>query len=73
MVQWDVRSILYGGPIELFLGPVCSLAGLTKARVCAILCGMMPIKEPLLLIRKSSHVVAAGFLSPYLCGSLPYV
>ena len=36
-------------------------------------CGMVHIKEPLLLIRKSSHVVAAGFLSHYLNGSLPYI
>ena len=33
-------------------------------------CGMMLIKEPLLLIGK---ITAAGFLSRYLNGSLPYV
>ena len=42
--------------------------------ICYPVCGMMHIKEPLLLIRKSSLiVVAAGFLSCYLNGSLPCV
>ena len=36
-------------------------------------CGMLHIKEPLLLIGKSSHVAAADFLSHYLSGPLPYV
>ena len=36
-------------------------------------CWMMHIKEPLLLIGKISHVTAAGFLSRYLSGPLPYV
>ena len=35
--------------------------------------GMMHIKEPLLLIGVSTHVAAAGFLSRYLNGLLPYV
>ena len=66
MVQWVVRSILHDGPIELFLTSV------TKAVVCAILCGMMYIKEPLLLIRKSSLCCGSRFpLS--LNGPLPYV
>ena len=38
--------------------------------MCYPVCGMMYIKEPLLLI---GNVVAVGFLSPYLSGSLPYV
>ena len=36
-------------------------------------CGMVHIKEPVLLIGKSSTVGAAGFLSRYLSGPLPYV
>ena len=36
-------------------------------------CGMMHIKESLLLFGKSSYVAAAGFLSRYLSGPLPYV
>ena len=36
-------------------------------------CGMVHIKEPLLLIGKIAHVPAAGFLSRYMNGHLPYV
>ena len=69
MVRWIVGSILYGGPIELFLVPASDL---TKAVVCGIR-GMIHIKEPLLLIGKSSPCGGSGFLSRYLCGPLPYV
>ena len=42
--------------------------------MCYPVCEMVHIKEPLLLIEKSSHVVAAaGFLSHYLSGPLPYI
>ena len=41
--------------------------------MCYPVCGMVHIKEALLLIGKSSHVAAAGFLSHYLSGPLPYV
>ena len=59
MVQWVVGSILYGGTIELFLVPASSSTnGVTKAVVCVILSGMVHIKEPLLLIGKSSLVTA---------------
>ena len=34
---------------------------------CYPVCGMMHIKEPLLLIRKSSLYGRSGFLSRYLC------
>ena len=41
----------WGGPIELFLVP----ASANKGRgMCYPVCGMMHIKEPLLLIEKSS-------------------
>ena len=50
------------------------MTGVTKAVVCVNpVCEMMHIKESLLLIGKSSHVAAAGFLSRYLSGPLPYV
>ena len=52
----------------------CSTTGLTKAVVCAILSGMVHIKEPLLLIGKSSPCGDSGFpLSLSNCGPLPYV
>ena len=63
----------WGGPIELFLVPTqCSTTGVTKTVVCVILSGMMHIKEPLLLIVKSSLCGGSGFpLS--LSDPLPYV
>ena len=36
--------------------------------ICYPVCGMMNIKEPLLLFGKSSPVVATGFLCRYLSG-----
>ena len=37
------------------------MTGVTKAVVCAILSGMVHIKEPLLLIEKSSLCGGSGF------------
>ena len=48
----------------------CSTIGVTKAVVCVILSGMMHIKEPLLLIEKSSPCGGSGLP---LSGPLPYV
>ena len=39
----------------------CSMTGVTKAVVCAILYGMVHIKEPLLLIKKSSLCGSSRF------------
>ena len=39
----------------------CSMTGVTKAMICAILSGMVHIKEPLLLIIKSSPCGGSGF------------
>ena len=41
--------------------------------ICYPVCAVMHIKEPLLLIGKRSPFAAAGFLSRYLSGPLPYV
>ena len=50
MVRWVVGSIVHGGPIELLL-----YGWYTKGRdMCYPVCGMVHIKEPLLLIEKSS-------------------
>ena len=59
----------------MFLLPIrqCSTTDVIKAVVCIILCGMMHIKEPLLLIRKSSLCGSSRFLSHYLSGPLPYI
>ena len=48
----------------------CSTTGVA---MCYSVCRMMHIKEPLLLIGKVAPVAAAGFLSRYLSGRLPYV
>ena len=40
---------------------------------CYPVCGMMHIKEPLLLIGKSSPCGDSRFVSPYPSGPLPYV
>ena len=70
----------WSGSIELFSrSNQCSTTGVTKAVVCAILCGMVHIKETLLLIGKSSPCGGSGFplslsvwsfticLTPYNC------
>ena len=45
----------------------CSMTGVTKALVCAILfVGWYIKKRTLAAFRKSNHVAAAGFLSRYL-------
>ena len=53
MVQWVVGSILHG----VYYNKGCGM--------CYPVCGMVHIKEPLLLIRKSSLCGTAGFLSHY--------
>ena len=70
MVRWIVRSILHGGVISC--SSQCSTTGVTKAVVCDILvCGMMYIKESLLLIDKSSPCGSSEFA--LLSVPLPYV
>ena len=52
----------WGEPTELFLFPASAPRLVkTKVMVCAILCGMVHIKEPLLLIEKSSPCGGSGF------------
>ena len=58
MVLWVVRSILHGGPTELFLVPDWYNK---DCGMCYPVCGVMYIKEPLLLIGKSSPCGSSGF------------
>ena len=58
MVRWVVGSILHGGPIEIFL---VTASGPKGRGMCYPVCGMMHIKEPLLLIGKSSPSGGSGF------------
>ena len=75
MRRWVVGSILHGGPIELFsFQPVLHDWYNKGCGMCYPVCGMMHIKEPLLLIGKSSPCGGSGFpLSCYLNGPLLYV
>ena len=59
----SVTPLLHGGPIELFLvSSQCSATGVTKAVVCLYpVCEMIHVKEPLLLIGKSSPCGGSGF------------
>ena len=61
----------WGGPIELFLVPACACACNKCRGMCYPVCGMMHIKEPLLLIGKSSPCGGSRFRN--LSGPLPYV
>ena len=64
MVQWVVRSILHGGPIELFsFQPVLHDCCNKGRGMYYPVCGMVHIKESLLLIGKSSPCISgSGFL-----------
>ena len=52
----------WGGPIELFLVPASAPRLRNKGRgMCYSVCGMVHIKEPLLLIGKSNPRSGSGF------------
>ena len=67
MVRWVVGSILHEeNPLSYFSFQPVIHDWCNKGRgMCYPVCGMVHIKEPLLLIGKSSPVAAAGFLSHY--------
>ena len=62
MVRWVIGSTLHGEPIELFhviaSAPRLAYKG---CGMCYPICGMIHIKEPLLLIRKSSPCDGSRF------------
>ena len=57
VVRWVVGSILHGGHIELFLRDWCNKG----CYMCYPVFGMVHIKEPLLLIGKSSPCGGSRF------------
>ena len=68
MVLWVVESILHGvDTLSYFSFQPLLHDSYNKGRgMCSPVCGMVHIKEPLLLIGKLvAYVVAAGFLSHY--------
>ena len=55
MVGWVIGSILHGGPVELFFVSASAPQLVYKGRgMCYPVCGMVHLKDPLLLIRKSN-------------------
>ena len=71
MVWWVVGSIIHWA---IFHSSQCSMTSVTKAVVCAILSvGWCTQKNPYCWSERVAHVAAAGFISCYLNGSLPYV
>ena len=67
MMRWVVRSILHGvDPLSYFSFQPVPHDWCNKGRgMCYPVCGMVHIKEPLLLIDKSSLCGGSGFLSHY--------
>ena len=63
MVRWVVGSILYGvDPLRYFsFQPVLNDWCNKDCGICYPVCGMVHIKEPLLLIEKSSPCGISGF------------
>ena len=74
MVRWVVGLIIHGvDPLSYFsFQPVLHDWCNKGCGMCHPVCGMVHIKEPLLLIGKSSLCGGKGFLSHYLSGPLPY-
>ena len=67
MVRWVVGSILHGvDPLSYFsFQPVIHDCCNKGRGMCYPVCGMVHIKEPLLLIDKSNLCGGSGFLSHY--------
>ena len=74
MVRWVVGSIIHGvDPLSYFSFQPVLHNWCKKGRGMSYpVCGMVHIKEPLLLIGKSSPCGGSGFLSHYLSGPFPY-
>ena len=75
MMRWVVGSILHGvDPLSYFLfQPVLHDLCNKGCGMCNPVCEMVHIKELLLLSERVAHVVAVGFPSYYMCGTLPCV
>ena len=69
IAQWIIGSIPHCGPIELFLYQPVFHKGYG---MCYPISGMVHIKDPVLLIRKSNPCSGdSGFPFPYLNGPIP--
>ena len=68
------HDIVFERKVGTYSKKIYTINMCSKGRgMCYPVCGMMHIKEPLLLIERVAYVAAAGFLSRYLGGPLPYV
>ena len=75
MVRWVVGSILHGGPIELFLVPG-SAPRVVQERLWYVLSCLWDGAYKRTIAtnwERVALVAAAGFLSRYLSGPLPYI
>ena len=72
MVRWVVGSIIHGvDPLSYFsFQPVLHDWCNKGHGMCYLVCGMVHIKEPLLLMIRVAYVAPAGFLSHYQSVSL---
>ena len=71
LITWGCRTkclagrkegnVLFNDALNTLFTVIWRQTGVTKAVVCAILSGMVHIKEPLLLIEKSSPCGGSGF------------
>ena len=74
LVQWAVGSILLGRLIDpFFRSNHCFTTGVSNVMVCTILSVGSYIKDPLLLIEKSSPCSGGSGLPLLPSGHLPYV
>ena len=75
MVRWVIESILHEvDPVSYFLFQPVLHDWRNKGRgMCYPVCGMVHIKEPLLLIDKNSLCGSSRFPLSYLSGPLTYV
>ena len=75
MVRWVVGSILHGGPIELFLVPASDPRQVQQMPWYVIYCLWDGAYKITFAVNSErvAHMAAAGFLSHYLSGPLPYV
>ena len=74
MVRWVVMSILHDGPIELFLVPASARHLVQQKPWHVLSCRWGDAYKRSLASNQVAHVVvAAGFMSRYMNGPLPYV
>ena len=72
VVQWVMGLIPHGGPIKLLFRPVLH-DWYNKGYMCYPVCGMVHIKDSLLLLGKNSPCSSGSRFPLSLSGPLPYI